>query len=410
MSSSISFLSSISSFPSSLKTRLRRLKSGIFISENIVSEIEASYKEWLRNNNILLKADEVISKRIFGSDKLSLSYLPEGQDCFTGYLVLIDDKSLTEEQLKELLADVPLSASSVISAKSFLHPKDQSFNQSSDIKIRRSPTEGTFIEFKIKERKYTVKESLLRELAELLRSSKRFSEEFPLLDHSLRDAIFVISTLIKKSSPVSKGRHLFIPESALKDNIFHIFKNLIIVFNADYQLIEFYELRGKNFKKKVLSELELLKGGAKSRTFDVVDICSSKTSFYLRTKVKGKFLSIDTYAFIELVDMASQSKWLSTKLPNRFTVKDLILAISSALKYADWINMAKLNSDSNSADNSSAKNVKSNFELKYIPWTFEVGRNNTITKFIEGGGATNFRKPPKQFKKNKMPKQGNQPK
>jgi hypothetical protein len=97
-------------------------------------------------------------------------------------------------------------------------------------------------------------------------------------------------------------------------------------------------------------------------------------------------------------------------LPNRFTVKDLILAISSALKYADWINMAKLNSDSNSADNSSAKNVKSNFELKYIPWTFEVGRNNTITKFIEGGGATNFRKPPKQFKKNKMPKQGNQPK
>ncbi len=378
MVSSESFLSSIETYPKELQKRLRRIRTGIFIPEEVLADIESNYRNWLSLNQISVKLDEKLDKRIFGTEAPMLSYLPEGQECFCGFLAPLkgSDEGAT------LLEGIPRSESSAISGANFLHPKDNWFSDHSNIKIRRSVTHGTFIDFKIRDTTFSIKESLIRNLSELLRSSARFSDEFPELQRSLRDVIFVVHKMLTDSRFVSPKKPLFVPEQVANQNAnFLIYKNLVLVFTGDYTLCDFYELRGKNFKQKVLEEIKLLKGTSKSRVFEALEISSSKTGFYLRAKIKGKYLSIDTYAIVDLIDIVPYSNWMLSKVPSRFTVKDVFNAIGGALKYADWVNMSSLSMDSNS----SVAPPKARFELKYIPWTFVVERKNTISKFVDGG-------------------------
>lgn len=383
MAASDSFLSSIESFPEDLQKKLRRLRTGVFIPESCLKDVEEQYRNWLLAHHISSKSDDKLEKRIFGIETPHLSYLPEGQDCLSGFLATFQapaSSSSESEQLNFNFGSVPKSDSSVISGVGFLHPKDSFFAEHPSIKIRRSSTLGTSIEFKVGEKQYTAKESVARSLAELLRTSSRFSAEFPNIQNSLRDAIIAVSKICKGARAHAPKKPIFVP-STLKgdDGNLLVYKNLVLVFNKDFQLQDFYELRGKNFKNKVLEEIAKLKGDSKVRVFDALEICSSRSGFYLRAKVKGKYISIDTFAILELVDMVPLSNWMLAKVPARYTVQDVLTAIGGALRYADWVNMNSL-----SLEQKEAKDGGSRYELKYIPWTFVVSKKNSISKFVDG--------------------------
>jgi hypothetical protein len=378
MASSDSFLSSIDTYPPVLKEKLRKLRAGIFIPEHSVGEVESLYRSWLAEHKITIKTDEKLDQRMFGAQAPQLCYLPEGQDCLCGFLAPVDkgDEGAAFE-------GVPKSESSVISGVSFLHPKDTWFSDRSDIKVRRSATQGTYVEFRTGgNTSFSIKESLVRSLAELLRSSGRFSSEFPDIQRSLRDVVVTLGSILARGRFASSKKPLFIPSGvSLKESSFFIYKNLVLVFGAGNVLTDFYELRGRNFRNRVLDEIRVLKGTNRSRAFEALEICASRSSdFYVRAKVKGKFLSIDTSAIIDLVDMVPLSNWMLSKVPSRYTVQDVLVAIGGALKYADWVNMSALSAE----QKQDSSQGKARFQLKYIPWTFITGRKNNIVRFTDG--------------------------
>jgi hypothetical protein len=380
MVSSESFLSSIESFSPELRGALRKLRTGVFISEEVLGEVQKGYEEWMHAHSLSLKSDDKISKRIFGLESPPLYYLPEGQNCFCGYIAPVENIDNVGS-----LSIIPKSDSVAISATNFLHPKDPWCDKKEDIRVRRSPSTGTFIEFKFESVTYSVKEVTLRVIANYLRASSRFIKEFPEIELSLRGVITTVYVALKNSKRVSPGKRVYIPERYKSDqNVLKIFKNLVIVIDKDSQVLDVYELKGKNFRKNIFDEIEGLMLQKKNRFFEAVELCASKTGFFLRVKIKGKPFSIDKHAILELIDSVPTSPWLMAKVSPRYTVSEVLSAIGSALKYADWVNMSSLSSGTDAT----TKGSKPHFELKYIPWTFEVGRNNTIIRFIEGKGRT----------------------
>jgi hypothetical protein len=378
MVSSDSFLSSIESFSPELRGALRKLRTGVFISEEVLGEVQKGYEEWMHAHSLSLKSDDKISKRIFGLESPPLYYLPEGQNCYCGYIAPVENIETVES-----LSVIPRSDSVAISATNFLHPKDPWCNRKEDIRVRRSPSTGTFVDFRFESATYSVKEVTLRAIGNYLRASSRFTKDFPEMEISLRGVITTLLVALKNAKKVSPGKRMYVPERYQSDqNVLKIFKNLILVIDKDNQLLDVYELKGKNFRKNVFDEIESLIPQKKNRFFEAVELCASKTGFFFRVKIKGKPFSIDKHAILDLIESVPSSPWMMGKVSPRYTVSEVLTAIGSALKYADWVNMSSLSS----SQDAPKKGAKPHFELKYIPWTFDVGRNNTIIRFVEGKG------------------------
>jgi len=373
-----SFLQSLKDAPSDLRKCLRVTKKGIFIPEDKLQSVYESYQTWLQANNISLKSEDKLVQRIFGSDEPNLVYLPEGSVCFVGF---ISPLSATAENISFL----PSSVSVLIDSLTYIHPKDPWISSAEGIRIKTSPQSGSYYQFTKsignESVSYKVKESDLRSFIEYIRSSAKFVAEYPLIKRSMRDAVEAFYKIIFNSKAIGGKKFILIPEEykGVSGVTYRISSNLVFIVNAENQVVNVYETRGKNYFKFLEDQFQYLTLKKNVRHIDVIELTQNHKFLLGRVKIKGKFVTIEKKAFFILVDSVGRSHWFRGKLEPRYTIKDILVQIAGTLKYADWVDLTKLTED---------KKVQaghSRFELKYTPWTFKTGKSGNIYEFVEGG-------------------------
>ncbi len=376
-----SFIQSVIDAPEGFQKALRLTKKGLFIPEDKLAEVYSSYQDWLGKNNLSLKSEDKLTHRVFGVDDPSLVYLPEGSACFAGYL------SPHNLEVGAKVGQVPVSASVLIDSLTYVHPKDPWIGRVAGIRIKNSPQSGTVFEFSKAINgelvTYRAKESDLRTFVAFIRSSARFTSEFPNINRSMRDAVEAFYKIIFSSKSVGEKKFLMVPEAlkSLSGISFRAASNLIIVVDATYNILRVYETRGKNFFKFLEDEVQYLIEKQNLKNVDLIELARSHKFLLGRVKIKKDFLSIEKRGFFTLVDGVQRSSWFRSKLPFRYSIKDILIHLSSALKYADWVDMTKLGQDTKGAPN-----PKNRYELKYTPWTFKTGKSRNIYEFVEGRG------------------------
>ena len=373
-----SFVQSIIEAPEPFQKSIRQTKKGLFIPEGKLEELYSVYQAWLSKNNLSTKSEEKLGQRVFGVEEPHLVYLPEGSVCLAGYL---SPHVLTPEAKTK----VPVSASVLIDSLNYVHPKDPWIGSVPGIRIKNSPQSGTVFEFSKTINgevvTYTSKESDLRTFIEYIRSSARFTSEFPLMKRSMRDAVEAFYKIIFASKSIGEKKFLMVPEELKTTSgiSFRIVSNLILVTDTQNRLLKVYETRGKNFFQFLETELNYLTEKKHLKHIEVIELSKPHKYILGRVKIKKEFVEIEKRAFFTLVDGVQRSTWFRAKLPFRYSIKDVLTHVASALKYADWVDMTKLGQDPKTAPKGSR------YELKYTPWTFKTGKSNNIYEFVEGG-------------------------
>jgi len=376
-----SFIQSVLEAPEPIQKTLRQTQKGLFIPEGKLDEVYEAYQAWLSKNNLSLKSEEKLALRVFGLEEPSLVYLPEGSVCFAGFLSPHKIEPGTNSK-------VPVSASVLIDSLNYVHPKDPWIGSISGIRIKSSPQSGTVFEFSKsingEHVNYITKESELRSFVEFIRSSSRFSSEFPLMKRSMRDAVEAFHKIIFASKSIGEKKFLMIPEElkAVSELSFRNVSNLILVINAQRKILKVYETRGKNFFQFLEDEIKYLTEKKSLKNVEVIELARSHKYVLGRVKIKKEFISIEKRAFFTLVDGVQRSSWFRSKLPFRYSIQDILVHISGALKYADWVDMTKLGQDTKGVING-----KNRYELKYTPWTFRTGKSGNIFEFVENRGS-----------------------
>lgn len=371
-----SFIASIEGFSEGLCKELRVLSSSVFISESVLPKVASEYESWLSRHNLSLKSDDKLNRRIFGIDNPPLYYLSEGQGCISGY---VSNYNESNESKVNSITLIPKTASSAISAFDYLHPKDPLLNNNNLIRLRQNPSTGTNIEFKASSLPFVAKESIARKIVNLLRSSSFYQERHPEIYLSLREAFHLLSKILIDSKAISNKKIYFVPEAVLdrlnKSEVsIRISANLLLIFEGDVNLIDAYEMRGRNFRELIKSEFSHLKNDKKVLQIETIELISDplegkQSAYPARVKIKGKPFAIEQRAIFDLIESVPRSPWMKKKLPSLFSLRHVLEAIGFALKYADWVNLSSLGNSENSESKS-----RGSYELKYIPWTFQTGR------------------------------------
>ncbi len=364
-----SFIQSLKDADINLKSKLRVVKRGVFIPEDQVEVVIKLFSEWLIKNKVSIKSDDKITLRIFSVDNPPLYYLPEGNYCLSGFLAPFEGEILDQISVKK-------SMSALIDASTYIHPKDPFLLSSKNFRVKSSPQFGTAYELIDKDNKtFLFKEAALKLTLSLLKESKKFSNDYPELMTSMRDSIAPIIKLLSISKLVADKKKIFVPDR-YKTGKFHfrLISNLVFVTSETNEVLFAYELRGKNFLELLDQELNYIRNTLNKKYLDIFEVYSNSRDISGSVKIKGKPVSIEKRALNELVQNATISKWLRGKLGDRFSLSDVILAISSALKFADWVDVSKLGENPD-------PRAKPKLELKYTPWTF-----STVTIYDKGAG------------------------
>lgn len=374
-----SFVTSLTSFPEDLKRKLKLLKGKLFIPERVLDDVLEAYSGWLTTAGVGAYSKDKLLGRLFGSTSQTLYYLPEGNTCEIGYLVVLPVDLQGSDQAYQ---GVVRSSSVSISAIDYLHPKDQSVSEIEGVEIRRPTNQSTSIVFQIKNDSYVASEPLVRKIVSAIRLSKKLSESYPQVHVSLRDALQPVRSILRASKKVHRSKPILIPEQFAvqpQQYIFYTFSHLVFVFQGT-SIIDVYEHRGKGFATLLDQEAQYLITNKKIKSIDVFQLVTRDAWAIGCLKIAGKWFSVDKRGFRFLLEKIGESKWFRGKIDETYTLSQVLEKLVPALKNADWVDVSKLGREA-----ALAEHKKPRFELKYTPWTFKTGKNYTIIEFIESG-------------------------
>jgi hypothetical protein len=371
-----SFLSSLGDLSNNDQLELRLLKNKLFIAEGFLENLISHYQNWLALNGAGSYTKDKVLNRVFGTENLTLYYVPDGNNCLIGYIANVT----SEFELKK--GSIPLSNSVPINAKDYLHPKDPSIKTIEGVEIRKPLNQSTQIVVNLGSQKVILSEIILRKVTEILRSSRKVIETYPEIERSLKDALRILRVLLLQSKVVSRSRSQLVPEQYSAEDIeLRFFSGNVFVIKGE-ELKDIFEVRGRGLSALVDSELVYLAEKINLKNIDVFQLLHKDPKVIGKMKITGKWYAIDRRAFKALLEKISLSRFFQGKLAKRYTIKNVLEVLIPVLRNADWIDVSSLGRQQ--AIESTQKN-KPRFELKYTPWTFVTGKNFTIIDFVESG-------------------------
>lgn len=231
----------------------RITKAGVFVHEQACEPLLAAYQEWTKKSSEggEGKSIEKCRKRLFGEDKLTLFYALDGNRCLAGYL-------LPREQADPKLSKIPVYQATLQSTLDYLHPRDPFLLTLENPKSRMSTHEGFLLDYTVREKRYEVPETTLREFAQVLRSDPHIRRALPELSHTLRAALVPLGEYLKNARPSSSNEPQLIPRRFVgKSNLTYLrSRGVTLVVENGRRVVGCFTVKGKALARFFRQELE----------------------------------------------------------------------------------------------------------------------------------------------------------
>ncbi len=325
------FLAELSKYISRdvLKRNLRRLPERVFVTQSAVAELENGYRKWLSDSGAAIKEDKIKS-RLYATEAPELFYLIEGKDCFLGYLMPLhaDD---TAEQALQKTQSIP------INAEDYIHPRDPVLKDPKSFRVLNTPY-GPLLEFSagvIKdgvEKKVTVPVTSYAEFIRPLRIAKHIARRNPTLAGPLRDSVETVAELLRVASPVTVKQRLVLREADRgKISVFLRAGSIVFGIDGKGQLACCYDAgrRGEvavidSEIKRLCAEQRDVGGGIR---FERIG-----SQFLLSLRMNRERYRLHHRAFRSFFESLRRNRRLGKKLPNRYTLRDVIETLVRMLR------------------------------------------------------------------------------
>jgi hypothetical protein len=306
-----------------LKKQFRRLADGLYIGEELLPEFLKHFALWqARKNNTSATVDIKITEKIFGERYPQPYYLLDGKLCQVGFLI----PSNTSDLHKKI---IPEFRGSLTSTLDTLHPRDPGLVNIPNTEVVLDRT-GFGIKLKVRQKTIFLNTTAIKNFQQTLSNSPRLRRRYPAALQGLRSAITPLERLLISAKPVRSKQTVLIP-SALRSqrNLIYLRNGgFFFVLSDNYDLITAYELRGRNFRNFIFSELDLLRS-SRSRHIGIMEIYKKRGAIVgaLRTN-DGEFNLLHIDALFKGLEMILRRRALRKKLNDRITLYDCIKLIS----------------------------------------------------------------------------------
>jgi hypothetical protein len=306
-----------------LKKQFRRLADGLYIDEELLPEFLKHFALWqARKNNSSATVDVKTTEKVFGERYPQPYYLLDGKLCQVGFLI----PSNTSELHKKI---IPEFRGSLTSTLDTLHPRDPGLVNIPNTEIVLDRT-GFGIKLKVRQKTIFLNTTAIKNFQQTLSNSPRLRRRYPAALQGLRSAITPLERLLISAKPIRSKQTVLIPSSlrTQRDLIYLRTGGFIFVLSSNYELITAYELRGRNFRNFIFSELDLLRS-SRSRHIGIMEIYKKRGAIVgaLRTE-DGELNLLHIDALFKGLEMILRRRSLRKKLSDRITLYDCIKLIS----------------------------------------------------------------------------------
>ncbi|RMG40011.1 MAG: hypothetical protein D6719_12190 [Candidatus Dadabacteria bacterium] len=315
------------------RRKLRVLKRGIFVHEELIDHIADVYTEWINSlsGNKKLPREKAF-KRLFGSELPDFYYIVEGKQALPG--VLAEGEIPKPEKL-----DITVHHGSLLDTKDYLHPRDPLFENSKGISSELDPVKGLKITLEAGKRSYLVNTAILTEFRELAANNNRLKREFPRMVKSVRFVPEALRHLLRKSRHISERRKVLIPASFRKERNIEIRRVGAIYFLIDGSgnIVKCYEIRGKNQAVFVRSELNALLSKGRNRKLGNFRFAGMKERYLGTLPIHELPLKVSRKILNQFIGMLEEHQITFEKLPERYTVRDAVEALLAIIEKGSWL-------------------------------------------------------------------------
>lgn len=296
------------------ESKLKASTSGLFIVEDFFDNFITFYQNWyqVERSNSALPSREKLVQKLFNSSNPELYYIIIGKQAFTGFLI-----NLKIEAPQKL--GLPIYKGEPLSALNYLHPKDVMLEKLNNVSIEKSNL-GIRFHFNAGENEFLLSFDSILPFAKILRNSKPTTVRYPEILSSLRGTAKQLPDLLAKFKKHKSKFNLLVPAKYrnTRDLEFYRLGELVLITKKQ-ELLELYELKGKNRVDLINSELadsNFEKSFRKYRLRIYKDPGKSIAGF----EVNNYQYKISVVAFLDYLEFLAKTKCFNKKIKGSFTV------------------------------------------------------------------------------------------
>lgn len=311
--------------------KLKATSTGLFIDESYFYDFIVKYQEWIQKerSDVTLPSKEKIIQKLFSTDNPTLYYIIIGKQAISGFLIEVPLKAPQKMGLG-------LYKGSPLQAYNYLHPKDRKLENLTNVKLEQ----GSFgMRFNITSGKYSYHLNFdqLLSFAKVLRSSKKTVEKNPKITTSLFSVVEALPDILSKFKKQKNKYNLLIPGSFRNEKklMFLRLAELVLILK-DSQILEMYELKGKNRSELVLDEIKHNNVERSLRKFNL-RVYKTPGRNLFSFDLDNNTYKVSRGVFYDFLDILSRIDGTAFKLKNTFTVLDALNVMLNIFKSASII-------------------------------------------------------------------------